>query len=230
MNTFVYKWIVRCVFLSVVLGTSQLASAIVFTFDSNDFFKSPTRSDVTTFQFLINVDAEIVPGGVYDNPSLSIVDYSVSGFLDPLTPSGFSAFALERTLTGEDFYNQGSSLHFEVSPTANLSDGLQMSELVGIDPVFVFNGQELGQTPGRYHPALLELNSDGSGLIRNGNNVGGINPSSGEIVDVEIGEEYITSLTFSPSLTIAATSVPEPTASVILMVALIGCACRQRRR
>ena len=77
------------------------------------------------------------------------------------------------------------------------SDGLQVSELVGTGIVFEFNGREVGT--GRYHPALVQLNADGTGSIRNSNNTGGINPGSGLVVDVDFGEEYITELTFDPS-------------------------------
>lgn len=86
---------------------------------------------------------------------------------------------------------------FEVDITADLSDGLQVSELVGTGIVFEFDGREVGT--GRYHPAIVQLNADGTGSIRNSNNTGGINPGSGMEVDVDFGEEYITELTFIPS-------------------------------
>lgn len=112
------------------------------------------------------------------------------GSLTPGTPSAFSAFNLQRTISGAEFYAQGSSLSFEIAAGADLTDGLQVGELAGANPVFLFNGREVGT--GRYHPALFQLNNDGTGSIRNSNNMGGVNPGSGEIVDVSEGEEYIT--------------------------------------
>lgn len=90
-----------------------------------------------------------------------------------------------------------NSLTFEVDAAADLSDGIQVSELVGAGTVFEFNGREVDT--GRYHPAIVQLNADGTGIIQNSNNMGGINPGSGEVVDVDFGEEYITELTFNPS-------------------------------
>ena len=40
---------------------------------------------------------------------------------------------------------------FEVDITANLSDGIQVSELVETGIMFEFNGREVGT--GQYHPA-----------------------------------------------------------------------------
>ena len=77
-------------------------------------------------------------------------------------------------------------MSFEVSAAADLTDGLQASELIGTDPVFVFNGLKIGT--GQYHPALFQLDADGTGRIRNSDNIGGINPGSGVVVDVEPGK------------------------------------------
>ena len=117
------------------------------------------------------------------------------GFLTT-TPSGFPAFSLERTIAGDEFYDQGSSLEFEIQWGADLSDGLQVSELAGTGTVFRFNGREVDT--GRYHRSLVELNADGTGRILNSNNTGGINPGSLRVVDVDFGEEYATELTFDP--------------------------------
>ena len=166
------------------------------TFQAGDFELNPTFSDVRTFAFSINLAIPVTAGSSYSNPELTRVDYNVFGTLDD-TPSGFPAFDLVRAISGSEFYNQGSSMMFEVDITADLSDGLQVSELVGTGIVFEFNGREVGT--GRYHPALVQLNADGTGSIRNSNNTGGINPGSGLVVDVDFGEEYITELTFNPS-------------------------------
>jgi len=216
-------------FLVLSLGICQVASAVVITFDSGDFVTDPQFSNVTTFHFEIDISQPIIPGGVYNNPELNSVIYNVNGSLQlvPPTPSGFPGFNLVRNIGGAEFYLQGSSLSFKISATADLSDGLQMSELDGIGPVFVFNGREVDT--GRYHPSLFELNSDGSGLIRNSNNMGGINLGSNQVVDVQIGEEYITVLGFSPLLTIGPAIVPEPSGLFAIGITLVGIASRRRR-
>ncbi len=187
---------------------AQAASGGLIQFSSVDFGTTPAFNNVQTFSFLIDIAGPLAPG-VYSDPTLNGVEYSVSGSLPSGSPSGFPAFNLQRTITGADFYAQGSSLNFEISGGADLSDGLQVSELAGAGPVFTFDGREVGT--GRYHPALLVLNSDGTGSIRNSNNMGGINPSSMQVVDVDFGEEYITDLTFVPRELTLAAAVPEPT-------------------
>ena len=120
-------------------------------------------------------------------------------------------------MDGAEFYTQGSSLSFTVDAAADLSDGLQVSELGGSNPVFLFNGREVGT--GRYHPALFQLKADGTGSIRNSNNMGGINPGSGEEVDVYFGEEYITELTFDPTALTLIAPIPEPSTLTLLLPA-----------
>jgi len=114
----------------------------------------------------------------------------VVGDLADGTPSGFTSFALEREITGEDFYAQGSMLQFEISPSAVLDDGVQLAELAGGDLVFRFDGRELGN--GRFHPALFELRADGTGRIQNSNNVPTLDP----LLEIATGSEYVTDLTF----------------------------------
>ena len=186
-----------------------LSRADLLTFQASDFGLSPTFSDVKTFAFSIDFAVPVSAGSSYSNPKLTRVDYNVSGTLDG-TPSGFPAFNLVRAILGAEFYSQGSSMAFEIDITADLSDGLQVSELVGTGIVFEFNGREVGT--GRYHPAIVQLNADGTGSIRNSNNTGGINPSTELEVDVDFGEEYITELTFTPS-----TLTLFPTPDLILM-------------
>lgn len=217
----------RALFAGAALGVLLLAAgpAAAFTigFEAADFGLNPTFSNVRTFNFSIEVAGPLAPG-VYDDPLLDGVEYRVFGTLES-TPSGFPAFDLRRTIGGAEFYSQGSSLNFEISSSANLSDGLQVSELVGGASVFVFNGREVGT--GRYHPALLELNSDGSGLLRNSNNMGGINPGSMQEVDVQIGDEYVTELSFDPgTLTLA---VPEPSTGLLVGLGLAALGARRRR-
>lgn len=205
--------------LVVLLAAVAPAKAQVISFSNSDFAISPVFSDVQTFAFTINLNVPLSLGTTYVNPALNGVVYQVFGVLVPGTPSGFPAFNLMRNIGGAEFYSQGSSLSFTIAPTADLSDGLQVSELVGVGPVFVFNGREVGT--GRFHPALLVLNSDGTGSIRNSNNV----PAGTEIAQ---GSEYISNLTFNPSLlTIGAVAaVPEPGALSLSLAALAMLALR----
>ena len=213
-----WKWISRVFVLGATICGIPVwvgpSAAFDIEFADNDFGLTPTFSTVQTFGFSIAVEGPLRKGA-YNDPALISVEYRVLGTLED-TPSGFPAFDLQRNIVGTEFYMQGSSLQFEIAPGADLSDGLQVSELVGEMGVFVFNGREVDT--GRYHPALVELNMDGTGLLRNSNNMGGINPMSMEVVDVEIGEEYITALTFDPSLL---TLVPEPSAGLQLGTSLI---------
>ena len=186
----------KLICLCMLALAPALSWADLLTFQASNFGLNPTFSDVRTFAFSIDLAVPVTAGSSYSNPELTRVDYNVSGTLDG-TPSGFPAFNLVRAILGSEFYSQGSSMMFEVDITADLSDGLQVSELVGTDIVFQFNGREVDT--GRYHPAIVQLNADGTGSIRNSNNKGGINPVSGMEVNVDFGEEYITELTFTPS-------------------------------
>ena len=196
--------------LCVLVLAPALTRAELLTFQASDFGLTATYSNVTTFEFFITLTVPVTAGTSYSNPELIGVDYHVSGTLDN-TPSGFPAFNLIRAIEGQEFYSQGSSMSFEVEATADLSDGVQVSELVGDGIVFEFNGREVGT--GRYHPALVQLNADGTGSIRNSNNFGGINPSSGKFVDVDFGEEYITEMTFTPA---TLTLIPPPLDLILL--------------
>ena len=203
------------------------APAAIFSFGSSDFTTTPIFSSAQTFDFSIELADTIVPGQTYSNPAIVEIDYNVSGTLAAGTPSGFPAFALTRNIIGGDFYAQGSSFQFSVRADAELADGLQVDELAGTGLVFEFNARELGQTPGRYHPPVIRLNSDGTGLIQNSNNMGGENPATMMDVDVDFGEEYQTGLTFTPGgLTLA--TVPEPGVSGLGLIT--SCLIMSRRR
>ncbi|MEM9586092.1 MAG: PEP-CTERM sorting domain-containing protein [Planctomycetota bacterium] len=190
---------------------------------SGDFSIANTFNQVTSFQFDIVVDEDLVAGGVYDDPAITSVDYRVFGNLPMATPSGFPGFLLTRSVGGSEFYSLSpdAGLQFSILNSADLSDGLQVSELAGSGVVFEFNARELNQNPGRYHPPILTLNQDGTGVLRNANNDSGsfLNPSSNVPVDVAAGEEYIAGLSFSSSLTVAA--VPEPSAVALLGLAAV---------
>ena len=141
--------------------------------------------------------------GLFDNPPIVSVSYRVSGNLIAGTPSGFEAFALEREITGEEFYAQGSSLQFEIDEAAVLDDGVQIAELSGSEVVFRFDGREVDN--GRFHPALFELRADGTGRIQNSNNTPTLEP----LLQIDTGSEYINDLVFDPGNTTLITGTIE---------------------
>lgn len=221
--------------LAIGLTQALAPDARAFTIEiSNPAFTSQTNtfSNVTSFQIAIEVAVPLAPGA-YANPALGDIEFLVSGGLDPTTPArmanpGFTAFAVDdiSTLSGQDFYDLGNSLAFEIDAGANLGDGLQVSELVGSGLVFEFDGRELGT--GRYHPPILQLFADGTGLLRNASNTGGINPFTGVEVNAIAGDEYISELTFDPgSMTLV---VPEPSTACLMTLGLMGLASRRRAR
>lgn len=198
------KKIIRGLTFTIALSYVANASAASIIFRSENFNPDPVFSNVASFFIHIEVTGELEPG-VYFNPDLEFVNYTVSGSLNPGTPSGFPSFNLVREITGEEFYQQGSSINFEIAADANLEDGLQLSELVDTGSLFVFNGREIDN--GRYHPALLELYADGSGRIQNSNNT----PSLSPLIEVGFGDEYITDLIFVPDeITIYSVEPPPP--------------------
>ena len=186
------------VLLAVGQGNTSWSN-FVLELDSDQFGISNVFSDVDVFRFLVGVD-EPLTTGVYDNPALNFVVLRVTGDLSPGTPSGFPSFGLTRDIGGSEFYDQGSSFRFEIAADADLSDGVTLDELVGTSSFFEINAREVNT--GRYHPPLLQLNSNGTGRIQNSNNMGGVNPATGRVVDVDFGDEYITDLSFSPANTL----------------------------
>ena len=188
------KTLIFCLTCSLV---PSLAWAVLIEFEASDFTVTTNFSNVQTFKFSIDVAEDLVPGGVYLNPEINSIEYNVSGTLDN-TPSRFPAFALVRSMTGEEFYAQGSEMVFQIAVSADLTDGLQITELEGAGPVFLFNAREVNT--GRYHPPFFQLSADGSGIIQNSNNKGGINPASMEEVIVDFGDEFVSSLGFTPAL------------------------------
>ncbi|MEL6869559.1 MAG: hypothetical protein AAFO81_07140 [Pseudomonadota bacterium] len=195
--------------LSLVLCVpfaSALAQTSTFALSDADFTVSPIFSDIREFDITIEID-EPLRAGIFDDPFLVEVDYSVTGTLTQGTPSGFNAFALQRTLIAQEFYTQGGTMSFQVDLAANLDDGVQASELVpdanGI--ILTFNAREVDT--GRFHPALLVLSADGTGSIRNSNNIIALNP----LQEIMEGDEYITDLTFIPAEFTLFDVSPEPT-------------------
>jgi hypothetical protein len=193
--------------VNIVIGLTLFSTANAQTMfldiSSDDFQVTTVFSDVDTFRIAIEIDSPYAVGQ-YINPDIVSVSYAVSGTLVAGTPSGFPSFALQRDMTGAEFYAQGSSLSFDIRPTAVLSDGVQAAELVGSSLIFTFNGREIGN--GRFHPALLELNMDGTGRIQNSNNIVVEVP----LQEVNFGDEYITDLMFDPGNTSLITGTPPP--------------------
>ena len=223
----------------VLIASISSANAFTLSFSDADFGTTPVFSDVTTFAFDIDI-SEPFAAGLYADPSISNIQYSVDGDLD-VTPSGFSSFdfrldhifPMSPPITGAEFYAlnasavAGQTLRFEILGGADFSDGLQIDELADLGGGVVFRLDAREEGTGRYHPTFIELNSDGTGRIQNADNFGGINPSTMELVDVARGEEYITDLTFDASaLTIG---VPEPSRSLLTLLGLGVITLRRRR-
>jgi hypothetical protein len=183
------------------LSSGALAQNMILRTANGDFQISNTFSNVDIFNIRVEIAAPLA-AGVYNNPDIIRVSYSVIGDLVPGTPSGFSTFELRRGISGTDFYAQGSSLNFEISPSAVLSDGVQVAELVGDGVVLTFNAREIDN--GRFHPALFELSADGTGRIQNSDNIHTLDPLN----EVDFGEEYITDLMFDPGNTTVITNIP----------------------
>ena len=220
-----------------VAAMCQAQTVLTISSETDSFGITNTFNNISLFEFNIELTDDIVAGMSYTNPSINFIDYAIDGSLPQGSPSGFPAFALTRSYSGTDFYAQSteqgfeSGLDFTIDASADLSDGLQLSELVGTgsDTIFFFNAREFNQDPGRYHPPQLELFADGTGTLQNANNESTFpNSSNGQIVDVDFGEEYISTLSFDPAaITIA--NVPEPSSMAILSsLAMIGLARRQR--
>ena len=212
--------------LFCLVSTGTANAQFTLEFSNGQVDNEPVFNDALMYDFTVVIDEDFAPG-VFSNPTLSSVTYNVFGDLRRNgSPSGFPGFALERTIGGAEFYSQGSSFNFEIAADADLTDGLQISDLTGTGTVFEFDAREVDT--GRYHPPLLQFNSDGTGRLQNSNNSGGINPSSMEEVNVNFGEEYITDLTFNPTtLTIAA--IPEPSIGIWALMACGGSILRRRR-
>lgn len=181
---------------------SIMADTMLLSTSSGDYDVTNVFSNVDTFTIDIEINLPL-EAGLYVDPEIINVTYAVSGSLVAGTPSGFPSFALQRNITGTEFYQQGSSLSFEISPSADLSDGVQASELIDNGFILTLNAREVDN--GRFHPALLELYSDGTGRIQNSNNV----PSLEPLLEVNFGDEYITDLTFQPENLTLITITPE---------------------
>ena len=228
------RWMLIVVAAAMGTGFMLPRDSSAFTVEvSSGQFTSQTNvySSVTSFSISIEVLGPLV-SGVFVNPELGDIEFLIRGTLDPTTPARmanplFTGFAVDdlATLSGQDFYDLGNSLSFEVASGADLTNGLQVSDLVGSGLVFEFDGRELGT--GRYHPPILQLFSDGTGSLRNSNNTGGINPFTGVEVNAMIGDEYIAELTFNPPAMTLVT--PEPGTALLLGLGLTALGAGRRR-
>ncbi|MFK7894396.1 MAG: PEP-CTERM sorting domain-containing protein [Myxococcota bacterium] len=231
---------------SFVAFATPAAAAFTINLSSADFDHAhPIFSDVTNFSISIEMDGDLETGQSYDNASVLSVQYSVNGTLEPGTPSGFSAFALNRTpggegvISGDEWRSQGSSVLFETAETANLLDGLQVGDLVPgfANSVLRIDAREFEREDvSRYHPPFLVLRANGSLLLKSSNNSSGdsgsINPQTGESVDLQYGEEYITRFenrSKAEPITIAP-PIPEPGTALLMGLGLAGLASVGRRR
>lgn len=230
-----------------LLATSPAFASFSLSFSNLDFTSTPAFSNVSTFALNIETTEPLTAGTLYSDPGIANIQYSVSGSLTA-TPSGFPAFAFNLSdrfptsppITGTQFYAlnpdalAGATISFQISPGANLLDGLQLNELedlpsaqFGDNVILHFNGRE--KNTGRYHPMFLQLKSDGTGLLQNADNMGGNNPQdmSPDEIDVDFGEEYITNLTFNPAAVTLV--VPEPQSALLTLSGLaLAFAHRQR--
>jgi hypothetical protein len=183
-------------FIIIIVSITFMGSArgelVSLSFSNTDFQLTNVFSNVDLFVVEIQLEIPLQPG-LYDNPELISVDYRVFGSLAAGTPSGFPSFDLQRSMDGVEFYQQGSSLVFQIADTADFSDGIQANELVDIGYILTLNAREIDNR--RFHPAILELYADGTGRIQNSNNIHTEEP----LLAVNFGDEYITDLAFEPS-------------------------------
>lgn len=189
--------------LASLLSGQAFAQTMTLSTSSDDYQITNTFSDVDSFSIEIEIDAPLAVGS-YTDPEIVNVTYRVTGSLVAGTPSGFPAFDLQRSISGAEYYAQGSSLSFEIAPFAVLDDGIQAAELVGSGIVLSFNAREIDN--GRFHPALFELNADGTGRIQNSDNIHTLVP----LLQVNFGDEYITDLIFDPGNTTLITGITDP--------------------
>lgn len=188
--------------ISLLIHSNLSAEIVRLSTSNNDYQITNVFGDVDLFTIEIDIDMTATPG-LYFDPTIISVTYRVFGSLEAGTPSGFPSFDLQRDISGTEFYQQGGSLLFEIAVDADFTDGIQASELIDNGNILTLNAREIGN--GRFHPAILELYSDGTGRIQNSNNIHTVDP----LLEVNFGDEYITDLTFELASTTLFTIVEE---------------------
>jgi len=189
-------------FLFALVQTKLSADTVRISTSDADYQITNFFGDVDLFRIDIDIDIPLTPG-LYIDPTIISVSYRVFGALEPGTPSGFPSFDLIRDIDGTEFYEQGSSLMFEIAADADFTDGIQADELINNGTILTINAREIDN--GRFHPAIFELYADGSGRIQNSNNIHTTDP----LLVVNFGDEYITDLSFDVSNTTLMTVVIE---------------------
>ena len=125
-------------FISLI-GSSNANADWTMRFTDADFGQNPVFNEITEFEFEFVIAGDL-QRGTYVNPPLVSVNYTVFGDLPQGSTSGYPFFTLVRAIDGQEFYDQGSSISFEILPSANLFDGLQADE---VEMTFVLNCREV---------------------------------------------------------------------------------------
>ncbi|MEM6943728.1 MAG: hypothetical protein AAF565_08270 [Pseudomonadota bacterium] len=222
-----------CCGLAAVTATP--AEAVQLRFEFSDFTLDEGASNFNIalggglpfdFGFRIDLDGNLAPGQTVTNADIVEVEYFVEGSLAQPTPSGFPDFQLRRpqnpateTLDGAEWDAQGSTLSFEIDGGADLSDGLQIDELVSNGGIRLLVSA-LEQGTGRYHPPVFRIFDDGTATFTNAANNGGVNPATMQVVNVNEGDEYFANLLVADSF--ALVSVPLPPTVFLLGVVMVG--------
>ena len=60
-----------------ILGFSSSANAVTISFNQDDFTETNVFSNILEYNFSIELENTIRPGGVYENPALVGVEYLV---------------------------------------------------------------------------------------------------------------------------------------------------------
>ena len=123
-----------------LIGSSNANADWTMRFTDADFGQNPVFNEITEFEFEFVIAGDL-QRGTYVNPPLVSVNYTVFGDLPQGSTSGYPFFTLVRAIDGQEFYDQGSSISFEILPSANLFDGLRIrvsTTFIGLKKVHQF--------------------------------------------------------------------------------------------